>query len=153
MGMSIRDLVISLVLEYGTRDPYEIANNLGIEVIFRSYSLSTKGYFTKILGYPFIVINSNLNERDKLIVMAHELGHAILHGEEDIFLIRKHTLFAVGPLEVQSNQFAAELLIDNDDIDECMFRGWNNEQISRYLNVSEELVDYKLKKELHREEP
>lgn len=152
MGMSIRDLVISLVLKYGTRDPYEIANNLGIEVIFRPYSLSPKGYFTKILGYPFIVINSNLSERDKLIVMAHELGHAILHGEKDIFLIRKHTLFAVGPLEVQANQFAAELLIDNDDIDECMFRGWNNEQISRYLNVSEELVEYKLKEELHREE-
>lgn len=147
MNRDIRARVRKLVSEHETRDPKRIADDLGIDVIYKSYSYRTKGYFINILGYSFIVVNDILNEDERRIVLAHELGHAILHKTEDIYFIREHTLFPTGPLEEEANQFAAELLIDCRDIDFCMFKGWNNEQIGRYFRVSEELVEYKLRTE------
>ncbi len=147
MNRDIRARVSKLVSEHETRDPKRIADDLGIDVIYKSYSYRTKGYFINILGYSFIVVNDILNEDERRIVLAHELGHAILHKTEDIYFIREHTLFPTGPLEEEANQFAAELLIDCRDIDICMFKGWNNEQIGRYFRVSEELVEYKLRTE------
>lgn len=145
MDRDIRARVRELVSEHETRDPKRIADDLGIDVLYKSYSRRTKGYFINILGYPFIVVNDTLNEGERRIVLAHELGHAVLHANKDIYFIREHTLFPIGPFEEEANLFAAELLIDCGDIDICLFRGWNNEQIGRYLEVSEELVEYKLK--------
>lgn len=147
MDTSIKIRVRELIEKHGTRDPKCIADNLGIDIIYKSYSNNTKGYFINILGQSYIVINSNLDEWEERIVLAHELGHAILHNNEDIYFIKNHTLFPVAPLEKEANIFASELLIDADDIDACVFKGWDNKQIGSYLNVSEELVEYKLKGE------
>jgi len=92
-------------------------------------------------------VNNILNEDERRIVLAHELGHAILHCNKDIYFIREYTLFPVGSLEAEANRFAAELLIDCVDLDIYMFKEWNIEQISRYLKVSEDMAEYKLKSE------
>ncbi len=128
-----------LIKRHGTRNPIRIAKDIGIYVKYKHYT-DTKGYFIKIHRNKFIVVNSALNEFEKRIVMAHELGHALLHNDKDVYFIKEHTLFPVGRLEAQANKFAAELLISDDEIR----KDWTIQQMSCWLGVPEELVKYKI---------
>ncbi|WP_142414424.1 ImmA/IrrE family metallo-endopeptidase [Hathewaya massiliensis] len=135
-----------LVQKYGTRDPYKLANYLGINIEYRYYSDSTKGYFLKILRNKFIIINQNLTDHEKEIVLAHELGHAILHHNKDIRFIREFTLFPTGRYENEANKFAAELLINEKDIDKYCLENLCLEQLASYFCVPKELIKYKFDK-------
>lgn len=142
MKKNIHARVKHLVQKYGTRNPERLANYLGIHIVYKDYSLYTKGYFIKTLRNKFIVVNSALDEWSKKIVLAHELGHAILHSSEPIYFIREYTLFPIGPYEFEANKFAAELLIDDDDIKELRFS--HEDYVAARLGVNEKLVKYKL---------
>jgi Zn-dependent peptidase ImmA (M78 family) len=139
---NIHARVKHLVQKYETRDPLKLARYLNIHVVHKEYSPHTKGYYIKTIRNKFVVVNSTLDEYSQRIVLAHELGHAILHSSEQIYFIREYTLFPIGPYECEANKFAAELLIDDYDIKEI-----RNEPISHIacmLKVNEELVEYKL---------
>lgn len=143
--LNIHARVKHLIQKYGTRDPHKIADYLGINVEFKHYSNSTKGYFIKMLTNKFISINSNIPDHEKEIVLAHELGHAILHHNKDIKFIREFTLFPTGRYENEANKFAAELLI-NENIDKCYIENMGIDQLAAYFCVPKELVEYKFNK-------
>ncbi|HHY79350.1 MAG TPA: ImmA/IrrE family metallo-endopeptidase [Thermoanaerobacter sp.] len=133
-----------LIKEHETRDPQKIAEYLGINVVFKTYSVNTKGFFVKTLRNKFIVVNNRLSEDEAKIVLAHELGHAVLHSSAPIHFIREYTLFPVGNYEEEANIFAAELLIDDSDIEELKY--YPTSHIAAVLGVNENLVKYKLLK-------
>ena len=68
-----------LVRRCETRDPFSIAQQIGVEVMFCQDLASLKGMYRVIKRNRFIIINDDLNERMKRIVCAHELGHDQLH--------------------------------------------------------------------------
>lgn len=111
----------------------------------KPYSDGTKGYYINVNGSKYIVVNDNLDDDTRQVVLSHELGHAIHHHEHNIYFIREHTHLSTGVYEDEANTFAAELLIDADDIDEVLLDGMDIEQISKYFRVTPELVEYKLK--------
>lgn len=130
--------------KYGTRNPEIIANEMGIIILKRPYSSTkTKGFFKKELGNKFIVVNSNLSQLDQLIVIAHELGHAILHDSKVALYLHEYSLFPRGKVEVEANKFAAELLINEQDLDKHSMENMTQEQIASYYGVPLELVKYK----------
>ncbi|SQB33434.1 ImmA/IrrE family metallo-endopeptidase [Clostridium cochlearium] len=143
--INIHARVKHLIQKYGTRDPNKIADYLGINVEYKHYSNSTKGYFIKILTNKFIIINSSIPNHEKEIVLAHELGHAVLHHNKDIKFIREFTLFPTGRYENEANKFAAELLI-NENIDKCYIENMSIDQLASYFCVPKELVKYKFNK-------
>ncbi len=49
-------------------------------------------------------------------VMSHELGHTVLHKKINILFLEKYTLYSKNKYEIQANQFAAELLIQDSYI-------------------------------------
>jgi len=110
--------------------------------VYKEYLPNTKGFYIKTLRNKFIVINNTLDEISQRIVSAHELGHAILHSSAPICFIREYTLFPIGPYEIEANNFAAELLIDDHDVREMRYE--SNSYIAGILGVNEELVEYKL---------
>mgnify|MGYP000950087151 CR=1 FL=1 len=142
MKKNIHARVKHLVQKYETRDSLRLARYLNIHVVHKEYSPHTKGYYLKTLRNKFIVVNSTLDEYSQRIVLAHELGHAILHSSEPIYFIREYTLFPIGPYEIEANEFAAELLIDDFDIKDI--RNESTSFIAAILGVSEELVKYKM---------
>jgi len=139
---NIHARVKHLVQKYETRDPLRLAKYLNIHVVHKEYSPHTKGYYIKAIRNKFIVVNSTLDEYSQRIVLAHELGHAILHSSEPIYFIREYTLFPVGPYEIEANKFAAELLIDDYEIKEMRYQPIS--YIASTLGVNEELVEYKI---------
>lgn len=142
--INIRIRVKHLVQKFRTRDPEKIAKELNIiikKVPFKSQK--TKGFFKKQFGKKFIVVNSNLSELLQKIVIAHELGHAMLHASKLTSYIHEFTLFPRGRHENDANKFAAELLINELDIDKCCIENMSINQLSSYFGVPERLIMYK----------
>lgn len=113
--MDIKRRVKNLEKKYGTRNPYKLCEFLNIEVIYMDLG-NLKGIFKKVITNNFIVINENLDEFCQKVVLAHELGHAILHNSKDIQTLKDYDLFPkyTNRLEVEANTFASELIIDEN---------------------------------------
>lgn len=78
-----------LVRRCGTRDPFQIANALGINVMDDCENLgSLKGMYCIVKRNRFIFLNKDLSPQMKRIVCAHEIGHDRLHRA----LAKKHGL-------------------------------------------------------------
>ena len=124
--MDIRKKTRSLKKKYGTNNPFDIAQHLGIKVIFEPLG-SISGYYNKQLRMKQIHINHDLSEHDQLFTCAHELGHGLL----------------ISKMEIEANKFAAELLIDDEVFLE--FQEFTTNQIALALGYSEELIRLRLK--------
>lgn len=138
--------VKNLVKKYGTRDPFLLASCLNLNVKFLEYSDNTKGYYIKVGKNKFIIINSNLTEEEKRVVLAHEIGHAVMHSSKEIHFLRENTLFPKGRHENEANKFAADLLIDLNSIDKCYIEELSLEQLARFMMVPKELIELKFQK-------
>lgn len=142
MKRTIRQLVAYYKRKFETSDPFEIAKMLNIEVQMGDIG-SRSGCYMYIKRHKCIFINENLEEHEMRLVMAHELGHAILHPKDNCYFIRNKTLLLNSKNEVQANQFAAELLIPDSLIEEN--KDLSIEQFSRMIGYSKELVELRLK--------
>ncbi len=71
----------NLIRKTGYTDPFDIAEDIGIEIIFSDDLSSLKGMYCVVKRNRFIIINSFLSERMQKIVCAHELGHDQLHRD------------------------------------------------------------------------
>ena len=107
----IEKKVLSLVHKYNQRDPFLLAKKLGINVIENDLG-EVFGYYTQIKRIKFILINSNLSESEKRFVVAHELGHAILHSKIDTPCLMHLKNINEIKIECEANKFAVQLLID-----------------------------------------
>lgn len=137
--MDIRKKTRSLKKKYGTNNPFDIAQHLGIKVIFEPLG-SISGYYNKQLRMKQIHINHDLSEHDQLFTCAHELGHAIMHPDANA---RKRTGLLISKMEIEANKFATELLIDDEVFLE--FQEFTTNQIALALGYSEELIRLRLK--------
>lgn len=121
--MDIRLKVLNLIVKYGTKNPFKLAKKLNIEILIEDLG-EVRGLFKKVLKRKFIFINSKLSEFDKILVCAHELGHAILHSSSNYqFLIDNTRILRKSRLEDEANLFASYLLIPDDEVfEEYEFR-------------------------------
>lgn len=137
----------SLVKRCGTRDPFKIAKELGIEVLFCEDFGPLKGMYKVIKRNRFIFINQNLSERMQRIVCAHELGHDQLHRNlAKGNALKEFVLYdmATKP-EYEANIVASEILLDTDDILEYIYHyDYTSEQIARVMKSDINLVALKI---------
>ncbi|MCL6611030.1 MAG: ImmA/IrrE family metallo-endopeptidase [Peptococcaceae bacterium] len=97
-----------LTRKYATRDPERIAREMGITVLYVPMS-RIYGLAASLGEYKIIGVKADLPEQAQKLVIAHELGHFILHPEKNSFMfILDHTFF-YGKHEYQANMFAIGL--------------------------------------------
>ncbi len=149
MQIPISEIVLTankLTEKYGTRNPYELADTLGITIIPRQFA-SQLGAYTKILNNRFIFIKDGLDRNLEKIVIYHELGHDRLHQallvENGVF--KEFHLFnmALDRMEYEANIFAAQISITDDDILDLIYQGYDSHQIAAILNSDINLIDLK----------
>lgn len=145
MAKDIKAIVSAITKENDTRNPFEIADNLGIYV--------HKGDLGNILGCymmtevrnrkrKLIMVNSQIKEKStELYVMSHELGHAILHEQNECYLYDDNTYFLKNKTEKEAHRFAAELLITDEFVK--MYPGMSREQLTRIAGYRINLMEYK----------
>jgi len=114
-GKNIKLRVKNLIEKYNTRNPYELCRRLKITIICRDLG-KPKGWFQKVLRRKYIFLNKKLDEYSKLIVLCHELGHAILHNSEKIRFMKMNFLNYTSELENEANEFGAELMKYQEEV-------------------------------------
>lgn len=107
--MDIKKLVSQLIKKYGTSNPFKLAEQLGIAVVFEPLG-SIHGYYSRSHRIKVLHINSNLSCEKQLSTCAHELGHALLHPDENTAFLKSKTLYPTDRIEVEANEFMTELL-------------------------------------------
>lgn len=108
--MEQKRTAMSLVRKFGTRDPFRIAEALGITVVRVPLS-GIRGFYHYMKRCKLIYIDTDLSEADARFVCAHELGHVLLHRGYNRIFMDTHTYFAVNKFEVEANRFAVDLCL------------------------------------------
>lgn len=127
-----------------SRDPAEICRSLDIEICHidpKSFLLrNTEAiYIRSYLGQEIIFISNDHPYLYEKYVLAHELGHAILHPDIDIATYSSK-LLNKGKLERQANYFATKLL--DIRISSSTFEGYSVEEIAKELYVAETSIEF-----------
>lgn len=105
MKSIINNTVKQLCKKHNTKDPFELAQCLNINIFFHDLHEEINGFYKYERRNKFIAINSNLSSTMQRTVCAHELGHAILHPNANTPFLRKNTLLSVDKLEIEANTF------------------------------------------------
>lgn len=142
MRKDIRRLIAYYTKKFNTRNPFEIADFLNIEVQIGPLG-SRCGCYMFLKNHRCIFLNEELSEHEMELVMAHELGHAIMHRKENYYFIRNKTLLLTSKTEIEANTFAAELLISDEVIQENSKS--TTEQLSRLLGYEQSFIELRLK--------
>jgi Zn-dependent peptidase ImmA (M78 family) len=129
----IRDSVAGIKRRFGNAAAEEVCDALGIITIYQPMGAvpeSCKGFFLRQSRKKVICINSELAESHQRIILPHELGHGVLHGNtarECAF--HDFALFdTTAQTEYEANIFAAEFLMSDDEVLDLGNQGyyWSN---------------------------
>ena len=112
----IRNLVDKIVHKHGTNDPYVLCKKLGI--LLRQVNLiNVRGIYQNHFRKKIIYINNTLNPSTKSWVLAHELGHAVLHKNINTVFLYANADTSIDKFELEANKFASELLFHTRNLE------------------------------------
>lgn len=149
MNQRIYTRAKKLIKKYGTRDPFEILEQMHVNVVFsQAYSESgLKGYCTVLNRIKYVVINAKLPPAEQALVGCHECGHILLHSDElRIGALSDFDIFnAKGKMEREANLFAADMSISDEDVAE-LIAGENSDffSVASALGVPAPFFAFKL---------
>ena len=145
--MKIENTVKKLIKRYKTSNPYTLCEQMGIEVVHADIG-SLKGMYTCIKRNRFIVINENLDDRTKKVVCAHELAHDQLHrGMSSSSWMKDYDLTIFNSkYEYEANMFAAELLVQEDELIDLIKENKTLNEIAKILYIDPNLISMKVKR-------
>ena len=142
--MNIVEIARGIIDEYGTSDPFELADRLDIVIVYKPLG-NINGFYINSDGYKIININNNLDHKRKKLTIAHELGHVILHPDINTPFMREHTFFSISKFEIEANTFAANLLINESELTELRtVMGYTTYQIAAHYGLPQELIELRL---------
>ncbi|MDR3210063.1 MAG: ImmA/IrrE family metallo-endopeptidase [Oscillospiraceae bacterium] len=129
----------------GTKDPFRIAKEVGIELDYTDLG-KLKGMYACIQRNRFIVINNALDDYTRRLVCAHELGHDQFHRAlaTDSWMQEFMIYNMNARPEYEANIFASELLLPDDEILQLTDEGLDIAQIAQVLCSDVNLVALKL---------
>lgn len=138
---NISKCAIKLARTYETRDPFKIAEYIGIDLQYKKMQ-NIKGFYTKILKNRYIVINNNIDEISAKIVCTHEIGHDRFHRSLGIKMFQDEMCVSLktSTPEIEANYFTAEFLIKDKIFLELANEGYTYSQIACILAVHKELA-------------
>lgn len=140
--MDVKAMVDKLVRKYKTRDPFEMIK--GMNVILVSYPLDgVRGFYQYFQRNNIIYIDEKLSDHDKMFVLAHEIGHMILHRKQNAIFMDTRTQFKTSRYETEADKFAVELLISDDSLAE--YTECTIDQLSLVYGYHKKLIKLRLK--------
>lgn len=128
----------------GSRDPVVISNYIGIRIAIVPLG-SIAGNYMLLKRKRWIFINEDIPTDSPIfkVVVAHELGHALLHRKENCAFIRNKTLLSTSRIEREANTFSAHLLISDDMLSSC--DGITVDSFHRSTGYPAELIKLRIK--------
>ena len=123
-------LTVELTKKYKTRDPFSLADSLGIDVDCADLG-SLKGFYIVYNKNRFVVLNTSLTESLSRVILAHEIGHDRLHRAiaENGGLKEASFFDMKSRPEMEANVFAANLLITDKEVIADLLRAGYIEEV------------------------
>ena len=140
-----------LIKKYGETEPEKLCRTMGIilleEPMGTLSDVSCKGFYLIQSNKQAIVVNNDLPEVLRRVVIAHELGHAVLHKKAaGVYTFHDFIMFDnVSKFEYEANLFAAELLIQDEAILALLDDDISFFTAASRLFVPPELLDFKFR--------
>lgn len=116
--MYIDNIILNLVEKYQTNDPFQIAKERGITILYQNLG-DTFGYYRSYKRVPIIHLNNTISENNQRFTCSHELAHSILHPYVNTTFLKKNTFFSMDKVEVEANYFATHLLLHGQKFENC----------------------------------
>lgn len=110
----VKYLVEKLIRRYETTNPIQLCQALAIHLL-QAEIQPIKGYYTKSNRIKMITTAYGLSDKEKRIVIAHELGHSILHNDISTTFYHTFTKLNVARIENEANVFAMYLILKNHE--------------------------------------
>lgn len=133
----------NIVKEHDTRYALSLAQALGMTIIEAPFK-EQKGVYICIDELPYIILNQDLSDEMRNIVILHEIGHHLLHREiasafheTDLFDMSCHNM------EYEANLFAAQVMLPDAETVELIKQGYSMMQIAASMNTDPNLVALK----------
>lgn len=140
----IKAIVNRLARFHKTRDPFEMIR--GMNVILVYYPLEgVRGFYQYFQRNNIIYLDERLSDCEKRFVLAHELGHMILHKKSNAIFMDTRTQFNTTKYEIEANKFAAELLLPDEIMAEYAESGYSIEQVARITGYHDKLIELRLR--------
>ncbi|MBC9824635.1 MULTISPECIES: ImmA/IrrE family metallo-endopeptidase [Carnobacterium] len=134
------DLIQQLYKEFKTYDPFVLAENKGIDVLYVPFGETPKGETVRFKDETIILLNEQLIEKnERFFVLAHELYHAIEHEHLSAYYTTQRN--GKGTLEREANIFSGQLMIKMYE-ETYGFPPETFKDLQHHYGVSEELEDY-----------
>lgn len=137
----IKRLVAYYTRNFRTSNPFEIAEHLG--VMYQIGNCEHDGCYMFLKNHRYIFLSNKLGENELMIVMAHELGHAVLDPKVNSYFIRNRTFLLSSRIEQRAHLFTAYLLITDGMLHDYV--GCTREQFCNCTGYPEELIELRLK--------
>ncbi|MGN1404473.1 MAG: ImmA/IrrE family metallo-endopeptidase [Ruminococcus sp.] len=152
IGMDLQEIsrcVKQIVTKYGLTDPRKLCAAMDIAVVYKDMGTdktSIKAMLVVDRRIGCIVVNSNLPDVILRFILAHELGHAMLHARNCKQFTDRSVFDDASRMEKEANVFAAELLLgDSKELMEEMTHSEHSMfQLAAAHHVPYELLAYKL---------
>ncbi len=140
----------ALKRRYGETDPFKICRELNVMIFFAPMGMGAedcKGFFLNQSRIRSITINSDLSRQFQRIICSHELGHCVLHkNKAGMKAFHDFGLFdTVSALEYEANIFAAEFLLDDDEVLASLNEDQSFFQAAAEMHVPAEILDFKFR--------
>ena len=136
-----------LIDRCGTRNPYKVAQELGINIIYRNFE-KQRGAYKVILKNRFVFLKNGMHPVIGQIVLWHEIGHDVLHRKEAITAggFKEFNIFDMreNRMEYEANIFASQASLPDDAILEYIENGYDIQQIARAMNSDINLIALKV---------
>jgi len=146
---AICDSVAKLKKSYEESDPFRLCQALGIHLIRQHLGkepTAMKGFFLENKRIRTITVNDDLPLVIQRIIVAHEIGHAVLHRNRGVFAFHDITMYDSNTIcEKEANLFAAELLLNDNTVLEALNRDSTFFSAAAELMVPAELLDFKFR--------
>lgn len=121
-------------------DPVQVAEKLGLSVLEEDL----EGRLREVYFGDSIVIRRDLADTEKRELVAHAIGHHLLHAGNHLSIQRR--VYSFGNYhERQANVFAAFLLMPEKELNARLYEGITTAELSEAFQVSESLAEFRLK--------
>lgn len=140
--MDIKKRADTLARFFKSRNPFEIIRGLNVILVY--YPLDgVRGFYQYFQRNNIIYIDEQLPEHEKKFVLAHELGHMMLHKGTNAIFMDTRTHFKSSRYETEADLFAMYLLVPDDMIAE--YNDCTTEQASRAIGYHEQLIELRMR--------
>ena len=146
----ILQAVSDLKERYKTSDPVRLCESMGVLLLYAPMGAekdACKGFYLTQSRQQAVTVNSDMELPLQRVVLAHELGHASLHRQAaGVCGFHELMMFdATSQMEYEANIFAAELLLEDEDVLSLLREDMSFFGTAAALEVPPELLDYKFR--------